>query len=75
VLNLVAESPDSWVHVCSQSAALRVLIYRVVILSDKYRLSLPACTALHVGRSAEWTRSTDKRTNRLAVSTDSFHLK
>ena len=48
VLNLVVESPDSWVHVCSQSAALRVLIYRVVILSDKYRLSLPACTALHV---------------------------
>jgi len=48
VLNLVAESPDSWVHVCSQSAAQRVLIYRVVILSDKYRLSLPASTALHV---------------------------
>ena len=48
VLNLVVESPDSWVHVCSQSAALRVLIYRVVILSDKYCLSLPATTALHV---------------------------
>jgi len=48
VLNLVAESPDSWVHVCSQSAALRVLIYRVVILSHKYCLSLPASTALHV---------------------------
>ena len=48
VLNLVVESPDSCVHVCSQSAAQRVLIYRVVILSDKYLLSLPATTPLRV---------------------------
>jgi hypothetical protein len=47
-LNHGVESPESWVHVCIQSAALRVLIYRVIILSDKYCLSLPASTALHV---------------------------
>jgi hypothetical protein len=48
VLNLVVESPDSLLRICSQSAALCVLIYRVVILSDMYCLSLPASTALHV---------------------------
>jgi hypothetical protein len=48
VLNVGVESPDSWVCVSSWSAALRVLIYRVVILSDKHRLSLPAITALCV---------------------------
>jgi hypothetical protein len=47
-LNLGIELPESWVRVCSQSAALRVLIYRVVILSDKYCLSLPVSTALLV---------------------------
>jgi len=41
-LNVGVESAESYF------AALRVLIYRVVILSDKCRLSLPSSTALHV---------------------------
>jgi hypothetical protein len=44
----VVHSPDSFMGVCSYSASLCVLIYRVVILSDKNCLSLPASTALHV---------------------------
>jgi hypothetical protein len=47
-LNVGAESTDSWVRACGYFVALRVLIYRVVVLSDKYLLSLPAITVLFV---------------------------
>ena len=45
--------------------ALRVLIYRIVILSDKYRLSLSASNALlmrAVGRVEKINRHTDGET-------------
>jgi hypothetical protein len=42
VSNVEVESADSWVRVSSYFVEQRVLIYRVVVLCDRYRLSLPA---------------------------------
>ena len=42
VSNVEVESADSWVRVGSYFVEQRVLIYRVVVLCDRYRLSITA---------------------------------
>ena len=61
-LNVGVESADSYF------GALRVLIYRVLVLSDKCRLSLPSSTALHVrafGSVDKRNRHTDGQTGNI----------
>ena len=42
VSNVEVESADSWVRVGSYFVDQRVVLYRVVVLCDRYRKSLPA---------------------------------